>query len=219
MKEPGFGPDMRDIKFSADLERQLDAEADAGFGMSVDPDSGQVHVSARGLERVLALHRRRWLWMAALQIAIIVPVSATMMFTQYQPGGPLPAPEFMMCLLMMTAVCISIGLCGYASFDAGRLDRMQLMSMSMTAAFFPIAGLLAWGALLLMFWRVLRGWDPGSARFLIADPFGLLVSCWVLALLSLRYLVAPLGMQWLRWQGDRMLAKAKNKTDRMGISR
>ncbi|HVK52829.1 MAG TPA: hypothetical protein VM469_13955, partial [Pseudoxanthomonas sp.] len=95
MKEPKFSPDMRNIEFAADRERQLDALADASGGLTIDPESGQHYLSAQHAAQLMAYLRRRWLKMLALQIAIIVPATGAIMFSQYQPGGPLDSPTFM----------------------------------------------------------------------------------------------------------------------------
>ena len=202
MQHPPFGPDMRDVQFKADRERELDAEADAGTGVSEDADSGELHLSAQGLDRILAHMRKRWMWMAAMQAVVIVPLTCVVMSTQYQPGGPLAAPEFMGCVLMMAGASLSIGWCGYASVDPNRYQRMQLAAIAANAPLFPLAALLAWCVSMLMFRKFLHGWDPGYVRWLVANPFGILLFSWVLSFFLLRFLLMPLLMPlyaaWLR---------------------
>jgi len=137
MKEPKFSPDMRNIEFGADRERQLDALADASNGMTIDPESGEQYLSAQLAAQLMTFLRRRWLKMLALQIAITVPVTGAIMFTQYQPGGPLDSPTFMTCLLMLAGASLSVGICGFASLDPDAHGRQQLLGLRLAPSTFP----------------------------------------------------------------------------------
>jgi hypothetical protein len=154
--------------------------------------------------------RRRWLKMLALQIAITVPVTGAIMFTQYQPGGPLDSPTFMTCLLMLAGASLSIGICGFASLDPDAHSRQQLLAIGVGAQYFPLAGLLGWSVCCYLFWRFLHGWAIDTGRFFVANPFGLFILCWALSLLLLPFAIMPVAEWWAR----RQLKRAKVSTVR-----
>lgn len=189
-QEPGFGPDMRNIEFRAARERQEAACSDPS-DTSVDAITGDGRLSARAAERAMAHLRRRWRWMAALQLVVVACGTGWVLFTQYVPTMPIATPHFVMCLLLIAGCPISMGICGFATFDADHHGREEGVLLAANLQYLPIAGLLSWAACMAMFWRYLHGWDPGGATFLLANPFGAIVLSWVMGLLAMKLLVVP----------------------------
>ncbi|KRA40133.1 hypothetical protein [Pseudoxanthomonas sp. Root630] len=189
-QEPGFGPDMRHIAFRATRERQ-EAEDANRSDIDVDPETGEGRLSARGASRAMAILRVRWRWMAAVQAIVVAGGTGWVLFTQYAPGMPMATPTFMMCLLVIAGCAISMGVCGFATFDADSHDREEAVLLAANMQYMPIAGLLSWAVCMVLFWRYLHGWDPGRATFMIANPFGLIVVSWLAAFLTIALVVTP----------------------------
>lgn len=204
-QEPGFGPDMRNIAFRAARERQEAASAGQP-DISVDETTGEWRLSAQVAQRAIAHRRGRWRWMAAMQVVVVAGGTGWVLFTQYVPTMPIAMPHFMMCLLVIAGCPISMGVCGFATFDADRHGREDAVLLAANLQYVPLAGLLSWAACMAMFWHYLHGWDPGRATFLIGNPFGAIALSWVMGLLTMKLLVAPaldIARSVRRWRRDR----------------
>lgn len=177
MQPDNAGPDPKDFQFRS---RERIAE-DLGVGVDrADAD-------------VIAQFRRRWRWIACVQVVVIASVTGWVLFTQYRPGLEIPVPTYMMCLLMMAGGGITFGLTALVDFDPDRHPRKGVVSLVENLQFAPVAGLAGWGAGMALFWQFLQGWDPGMAAFLVVNPLGAYFLTLGTSLLAMPLIVAPLA--------------------------
>ncbi len=173
----GPGPDLKDLQF-----RPRDRIA-ADLGVGAGPDEA----------RAIARLRKRWRWLAGVQVLVIATITGWVLFTQYGPDVTLAVPVYVMCLLMMAGGGISIAVSAFVDFDAERHPRGSPLPMAENLLFAPLAGLVGWGTTMVMFWRFLHGWDPGSAAFFITNPFGAYLASLGISMLAMPVVASPLA--------------------------
>ncbi|NCT69692.1 MAG: hypothetical protein GXC75_01985 [Xanthomonadaceae bacterium] len=142
--------------------------------------------------RRIARLRRRWRWLACAQVLVIVSVTGWVLFTQHHPGLDMPVPTYMMCLLMMAAGGISVGVTAFRDIDDDLHPHRGTVARANHLQLAPVAGLVGWGAGLVLFWRYLHGWEPGKAALLVTNPFGMYFMTLGISLLAMPLIVSPL---------------------------
>lgn len=175
MQPDTSGPEPKDLQF-----RSRDR-------IATHPGGG-ANEDARRIVRL----RRRWWWLACAQVLVIVSVTGWVLFTQHHPGLDMPVPTYMMCLLMMAAGGISVGVTAFRDIDDDLHPHRGTVARANHLQLAPVAGLVGWGAGLVLFWRYLHGWDPGKATLLVTNPFGMYFMTLGISLLAMPLIVSPL---------------------------
>lgn len=203
-KELKFSADMRDVRFQADAEREAGLAEATRAPMVIDEATGEVSFTIEAADHIVATCRRRWMKMLAVQTAVVAAVSGWLLFTRYDPGLAATPFEYMMGHIMTAAVGISIGFCGLGSFDHHRLGRTDGVVAAMFGQFSPVAAGIGWAVSLLLFWRFLLGWSPAHGAFFVSNPFGLLITGWVVSLAAMRWLIPSVVVMLGRLRAGRL---------------
>ena len=135
------------------------------------------------------------LCMVALAL-ILVAGTGYLLSRGYRPGAPafLPAFDYMMCLLCSAGGAMGVGGSARSLFDeqTSGFDKLHAWMAAST----PLTALTAWVVGVALLHAYLKGWQP-QIPFLVANPFGLLLTIYFIGLL-LFHLSVRLGRSVLR---------------------
>ena len=163
----------------------------SGPGAGPEPKDLQFRAKDEDTRRIAQL-RRRWRWLACVQVLVIVSVTGWVLFTQHHPGLDMSASTYLLCLLAMAAGGIRMGVTAFRDIDDDLHPQRGTVANAEYLHLAPLAGLLGWAAGLLPFWCYLHGWEPGKAALLVTNPFGLYLLTLGVSLLAMPLIVSPL---------------------------
>ncbi len=192
-REPKFGPDMRDVRFKADVGREAARPGVSSSGVFLNQSTGELAIPTAQVEiEIVSRFRRRWLGMLLFQLVTVIAITGWVMFAFYQPDLPVSSPVYVMNFMMIAGSSLGVGFCSIRSFDMDSQDRVANVAKAYVAQFMPLGGLVSWAVCMCLFLRMLHGWDPGAARFFVSNPYGLLVTGWMIGILAMHWLLVPL---------------------------